>query len=188
LRAKNDLARLACFTSLTELSLLGKCNVSDVRALAGFKPLTKLVLKGVCEELNDAAFSSLASLTNLTTLSLLDCTYLSENGLKTLFYFPALAALSLEGTKINDDVLLGTVARLTDLTHLDLSRTVYSSYSSIDFGRDLCSFAVSYNGLLRLGGILSTTKIKATNRRTAPQTRSINTFDDPRQIGTKWSF
>jgi hypothetical protein len=123
------LTALIGFTALTELNLYGpRCAALDLRALEGLTALKTIDLSGTQSMLRDDEFISLAGLTNLTNLNLANCRKLSNRGFATLTCFTALTRLDLTGTRVNDEVILNHLTKLTALTWLVVSTQNYVPY------------------------------------------------------------
>ena len=122
---------LAGFTALTTLHIHRSCRFSSVLGLEVLSSLKTLDLSGTSSVLDDDAFSSLSGLINLTYLNLTNCDKLSStHGFATLTCFTAFTSLNLDGTLANDNVLRGTVSRLSGLTRFVFRRP--ASYLAID--------------------------------------------------------
>jgi Leucine-rich repeat (LRR) protein len=123
------LTALIGFTALTELNLYGpRCAALDLRALEGLTALKTIDLSGTQSMLRDDEFISLAGLTNLTNLNLANCRKLSNRGFATLTCFTALTRLDLTGTRVNDEVILNHLTKLTALKWLVVSTQNYVPY------------------------------------------------------------
>ena len=139
------LNQLAGFTALTELNLEEECANFDLEGLEALTALKTLGLAGMGGMLDADMYIVIASLTNLTALDLTGCTFNIREGLEEVAAFTALRTLNLTNTGLDDGVLMGTLAKMTGLTYLDLS------------GNSL----ISHGGIRQLSGILRTTYIEA---------------------------